>query len=926
MDRGNGRLMTRTGLLALVCGLGIGLSEASAQSIGGGPRPTGVQRMEAPPTSQALVNALAAPFLTAQEAKERRVFHGMWEAGDLDSVEMRARAALLVGAIDHESLFDPAAAIEDRAEASMLRGEIREALSMLEGAPGFRAIRIRTQAHELLGDYDGAMLASDPLVRTMRDERLETAPDLVEAARVFMIRARIDGRAASEYHEIIAMLRRAQEEVDRLYWPAVFTQAQLLYEKDNRAEAGQALMETLTLNPRCGAAWHMLGMLSVDSLDIDQVENVALTMDANLELEPPPEEEGEDEKQDAEPAFESYMGDLITARGFMRLSMPDRAIEALEPSLERYPKMRELLATAAAAHATNFDYETTDEILAGLAELSPGSALGPFYVGRALSEARQYAKSAEYLEAATERQPNWSEPWIELGLMELQSGRDTEALTALRRATELDEFNIRARNSRTLLEELVTYDTLESEHFRIRYRPGIDEIMARDMLEPLDVIHENVASVYGWEPEDKTVLELMPDHEWFGVRIAGMPAIHTIAAATGPVIAMEAPKIGKQGLYSGPYDWPRVVQHEYVHTITLGRAANRLPLWYTEACAVDLESPVRDWQRWQLITSALENDGLHDFDGISLAFTRPKTRFDRPLAYAQGQWMLEYMMEIGGRDATLQLLDLYAEGVLESEAFERVFGITTDRFLEDFKEWGYKDARAHGMLIEPSVRDMLLEISLDDPENTDGVQAMLAELGIDRADAVEKLEGVALDQFEVTLAEPTPEVVEELLEQYPDHPDLLQMKIEYTVFERGGRVDDSMVPLLEHYARVRPVDPLPHRHLARLYLESDDKSRAIEHLEFLDAREQSSPSYAIELARRYAAISEWDRAWAKISRATQISPFDAGHRELAATVALRRGDYASAERHIVALTELEPQHELHQKRLEAVRRKMSGEG
>ena len=143
--------------------------------------------------------------------------------------------------------------------------------------------------------------------------------------------------------------------------------------------------------------------------------------------------------------------------------------------------------------------------------------------------------------------------------------------------------------------------------------------------------------------------------------------------------------------------------------------------------------------------------------------------------------------------------------------------------------------------------------------------------------------------------------------------------------DRLGILEDH-VRLLERYAQVRPVDPLPHRHLAMLYLEWDDKSRAIEHLEFLDASEQKSASYAIELARRYAAVSEWDLAWAKITRATQLSPFDPGHRELAATVALRRNDLPSAERHILALTELEPQHELHKKRLEAVRRKMDGEG
>ena len=122
------------------------------------------------------------------------------------------------------------------------------------------------------------------------------------------------------------------------------------------------------------------------------------------------------------------------------------------------------------------------------------------------------------------------------------------------------------------------------------------------------------------------------------------------------------------------------------------------------------------------------------------------------------------------------------------------------------------------------------------------------------------------------------------------------------------------------------MDPSPHRYLARLYLDIDQGESAIPHLEFLDGREQKTAAYAIELARQYAAIKDWDNAWDKISRAVEIAPFDPGHRELAATVALRRGDYVAAERHILALTELEPQHELHKKRLEAVRKRRRGEG
>jgi len=95
---------------------------------------------------------------------------------------------------------------------------------------------------------------------------------------------------------------------------------------------------------------------------------------------------------------------------------------------------------------------------------------------------------------------------------------------------------------------------------------------------------------------------------------------------------------------------------------------------------------------------------------------------------------------------------------------------------------------------------------------------------------------------------------------------------------------------------------------------------AIEHLEYLDVREQKTPTYALELAKRYAAKGEWDAAWKKAERATQVSPYEAGSRELAATVAVKRGDFDSAERHLGALVILEPNVSLHKQRLDALKK------
>src|SRR5690606_32954537 len=153
-----------------------------------------------------------------------------------------------------------------------------------------------------------------------------------------------------------------------------------------------------------------------------------------------------------------------------------------------------------------YDPDGVERMLAEFDALSPGSPrpAALFTVGAALSDARQYEPAAEYLRRARDRAPNWPEAHIELGLLEMQSGRDEEAVAALRRAVKLDEFNVRAINSLKLIEELLTYEKIEGEHFIVRYRPGGgDEVMAREMMPPLDRLYEAVTGEMGYAPEGK---------------------------------------------------------------------------------------------------------------------------------------------------------------------------------------------------------------------------------------------------------------------------------------------------------------------------------------------------------------------------------------------------------------------------------------
>jgi hypothetical protein len=439
-----------------------------------------------------------------------------------------------------------------------------------------------------------------------------------------------------------------------------------------------------------------------------------------------------------------------------------------------------------------------------------------------------------------------------------------------------------------------------------------------------------------------------------------MPAIHTIAASTGPVIAMESPRDGPSHL--GAYDWVRVLRHEFVHTVTLARTNNRIPHWYTEAAAVYLELSPRDYSTCRLLAAVHRTNSLFDFTEINLGFIRPKKATDRQQAYAQGHWMYEYIIARAGPKAPLELMDKYAKGIREEEAFQSVMGVSRAQFLADFQTWSKGQLVEWGMELPegtPTIRQLLAREAMSHAEHEAPAVARAetpkaedkklneanqpADPDIARSEAQKKAARLAAlnriadgkatdDDDEVQLPEPTPELTATWLAQFPRHPDILELAMDEAVQKAGGKATPDIAPLIERYAAARPVDPKPHRLLAKMYLdaaESDASNTtaqaalAIPHLEYLDAREQKVPTFAMELAKRYAATGDMEKARAKSERATQIDPFNPRPRELAATIAIQSRDFPTAKRHIEALTQIEPTRDIHKKRLDALEKMMS---
>ncbi len=887
-----------------------GATSASRAQIDINPDEVSQPSVDLAPAAQ---RAIDAPFLTEDERHEMRIFHGVWTDADLTTPARRATAARIAGDWLNPIFNDESIPAVIRADRMVLIGETDGAIALLEGDTSPEACRIRAQALEWNGKFDEADQAIESVIAALVADQLTTAFDLTEGARCLAMRARLRGEPASQYSAILRIAGHIHQQVDRLYWPAKLVEAELLADKDNPKEAAAAAMEVLSLNPRCCDAWSILAQLNLDSYNFAGAESIVQELD-NL-------------------APNHIRARMLLTRLDLVQGLPDEADHRVDLLLKEMPRNREALALRAAVQAIRYDEDGLYMALRDFEEISGRNPWAWYTAGVYLSSNRQYDFAAQILKGAIERQPNWPAPQVELGLMYLQSGDDEGALTTLRHACALDPFNVRAAFSLHLIESLQQYETVSSEHFEIRFDPqSPDRALAMEMLQPLEAMHREITTALQHLPGRRTRIELMPNHSRFAVRITGMPQIHTIAACTGPVIAMEAPREGPD--HFGTYNWLRVLRHEYVHTVTLSQTRNRIPHWLTEAAAVWLEDAPRDFNTSAMLARAWLDNDLFSLDEINWAFVRPKRPNDRSLAYAQGHWMVEFMIERFGHAAFLKLLDEYAQGFREDLAIPGALGVGRGQFYDQFLEWAGHQVQQWGLAPQPPLEQIVRDYLSDDPAYQAQREAFHREYGRVMVETLRRVSeqraSDPLDLLRRFLAAlpaahpPKPVITDQVLDRwlslFPDHPDLLRMRIARW---KGTRpLGPDMIPLLDHYAAVRPVDPLPQQMLAAIHLESSNPEQAIPYLESINRLQKYDDTYAVELARLYQKESRFDVALDRIDTAVMIAPYDARLREEAAAIAIQSRNLPDARRHLVALTLLEPDREQHVKRLAALDRMM----
>ncbi len=824
------------------------------------------------PASPALDRLFDAPVLTDAQKQRLAVFHGRPERiTDINQLPPGwqaihdAQRGILSAQLDTQqpgvAYWQASAALQhgDLALADALAVRVQPAQDPTVSQA--QADLLLARIDDLAGRFGQAVTRLRPLRDRFLHDTQGSPAELTAGAQALTMLARLEGRPSADYQTAVSLLGQAQSQ-DPLHWPAKLAEAWNLYDKGNREQAAEAALETLSLHDANASAWLLLGRLWVDSFDFEKSSEAANRIDAITPNHPFAVE--------------------LRIRALLRQNDPTAALAQLAPLLAQHPRSPTMLAWQAAIAARAFDEPALAQAYRAFDEVTPNSPLALALVGEVLSEARQYQRSDEALRLAIARQPNDAAPRLERGLMLMQWGDLDAAREELANAVRLDPFHRRASNSLSLVEQMLDWPVIETEHFIIRHAPGVDAVLAADMPEYLEAMRREVTANFNHEPTHKTQIDLLPDEAAFAVRITGEAEIWTIAACTGDTIAMTPPRLGAG--QAGGYDWLNVLRHEFVHTVTLSQTNNRIPHWFTEAAAVSEEMTGRSYDACLLLATALHDDALFAYEDINWGFIRPRKPTDRALAYAQANWMFDYLIERFGRSSIHALLEKYRTGISDAEALRQVTQLETHVFMRDFQAWAIEQVKTWGL---------------------------------DRRPVSEEVRAVLLEKEPIV----TLEQVDQWLVEFPGHPELLRLRAVVMLLTPDT---EAKLAALEAYAQARPVDPWPLRERARIAIDAGEPQSALDAIATLDRQEGMSPDFAKALVSLHRQAGRLDDAARAADRALHRDPFNATLRELAAAVELQRGDKQRALRHVEALTVLEPDRPIHTQRLEALRKALAG--
>jgi tetratricopeptide (TPR) repeat protein len=627
---------------------------------------------------------------------------------------------------------------------------------------------------------------------------------------------------------------------------------ELFLEKYNASDAQQSFQEALDINSRYTPA--LVGMAKV--VGDERALQRALAINPNYT-----------------PGLETY-GQLLLING-----REEEAQEYFSQALALNPESLKTLSTLASQAQMQEEFEDYDRYLAAVDEFSPGNPQFLGDVADTFGKNYRFTEAVEFARAAIESDPEYWQGYTVLGGNLIRLGEEEEGKRNLEIGFENDPFNVMTSNMLTVFDTLATYETLESEHFKVHMSEHDADILW-PYLEPLlEEGWDTLTEKYGFEPEGPILIEVFENSQDFAVRSVGLPDIGPLVGICfGKVVTLISPDTLSA-------NWQEIVWHEFMHVITLQMTNNRMPRWLSEGISVWEEKEGRSyWGRDQGLdlVRAAEQEKLLHVSELDSGFSGARSNADLGFAYFQAYLVVDYITKQHGFDKLLELVKQYAFIKEDSERFNEVFDQSLAQFDDGFQNW-----------IARRVEEIDVYVHTEDvPDEGEGhghgvrenSSAILAEL----------YNNASLKQHMSARVQENPR-------DFQAHLQLGIVLFKEESFAEAKQSLETAYNILPTYTGY-PSPPLV---LSQIYEREGNRGAQLQQLEILLQNLQHDYGSAMVLADAALEEDNFDRAAYYIDRAIQVDPYRSDVHALKARYADEIGDSALAVTEYEVLLKLE---------------------
>ena len=599
-------------------------------------------------------------------------------------------------------------------------------------------------------------------------------------------------------------------------WQAENLAGRMLLDKHNRADALDAFDKALKINPKAVEALVGKGLVALDTFDLKDAENFA---EQALKVNPK-HPEALRLKADVHIAA----GDLTNAVGLLAIA------KLINPRDE---------ATLARLAACAELQQKPDEVLKLAKEVEAFDAKPAVFfhdLAKTLESRKQYAKAEEYYRKAAELRPMLPGSRAGLGMLLMRTGRELEARKTFEAALKADPFNVRVSNSLRVLKHLDTYETTETPHYVLKFDAKTDKVLAAFLADYLEETHGELKKQFGYEPPGKVLIEVFSTREMFSGRTIALPSLPDAAAGacSGRVISFPSPKA--EGVR--PFNWARVVRHELTHAFNLIQTDYRVPHWLTEGLAVRSEGGDRPLSWMAVLRERHSLGNLLDLDNITMAFVRPRSDDDWPMADLQALLYVEYTTKTHGEAAIGKLLEAYRTVGDTAAVLKKALGVEKADFERGYRKYVDEVVKSSGprKRTEKPLTFAELEAAYKKTPDDADIMARLAAEYVRRnkpADA-KKLAEAALTREK-------------------GHPLASVVKARLLTRDKD---EAGALKVLEEAAKENPDDSRVLLALGKAYIEGKDLAKAAEAFERGRKAAPLDGDWLTELARLYATLKK----------------------------------------------------------------------